>query len=51
MATTSVFVNIADDLISKDLAFETKLAEMQSTIGELLTIIFYCTAFNTTFPI
>jgi len=45
--TASVFVNIADELISKDNALESELAKTQTTSGESLTMYtFYFTAFN-----
>jgi len=44
--TASVFVNIADELISKDSDLESELAKMQSSSGESLTLYTsYCTAF------
>jgi len=44
--TASVFVNIADKLISKNSDFESELAKMQSTNGESLTLYTsYFTAF------
>ena len=52
LPTASVFVNIADELISKNSALESELAKMQSSSGESLTLYTsYCTAFIVTFPI